>query len=143
VPKYWNKLNVDIAFSLRSRAEISAANGDYIQASIIHAALLEAMLRIAITEITGVDRERYRKYWDGDAKFHQLVDYYELLGGNARLVDRLRAYNKARNRLVHRILEFKDEEMLNKVAKKNYEQSKELSAELVRRSNDSEEAAGD
>lgn len=72
------------------------------------------------------------KYWDGDAHFSQLIDYFELSGGKKSLVDSLRRYNKQRNMIVHHILEYKSIHDLVKDAKENFQLGREMSTQLIK-----------
>ncbi len=80
--KYWDKLNLKNVSGLHMRARIaSEIQEDYIEGLVIQAALIEALLRIVITNKVGSRRRTHKKYWDGDAKFSQLIIYYELRKG--------------------------------------------------------------
>ena len=119
--KYWKKINLKIVSAIGLRANIACKkHEDYIEAAILQTALVEAMLRISITDKTGSRSKRFKKYWDGDARFSQLIDYYELLGGEKSLIKKLRNYNKLRNKIVHHAVEYSSIHKLVADAKRNY-----------------------
>lgn len=131
--KYWDKLNLKNVSGLHSRARIaSEVQEDYIEGLIIQAALIEALLRIAITNEVGSRRRSHKKYWDGDARFSQLIAYYELLDGKRDLVKLLTKYNSARNKIVHSPLQYSSIKALIEEAKETYNLGKEIDKKLLR-----------
>ncbi|MCJ7805042.1 hypothetical protein MUP46_00075 [Patescibacteria group bacterium] len=130
---YWRKLNLKIVPHVEMRAKIASGyNEDYIEASILQAASLEAALRTSITTIVGSRKKNFKKYWDGDYRFSQLIDIYELLGGRKALVERLRQYNKERNKIVHHIYEFKSIHELVGAAKSNFRLGRKTTNQLIK-----------
>jgi hypothetical protein len=130
---YWKKLNLKIVPHIEMRARISSGyNEDYIEASILQAASLEAALRTSITTIVGSRKKNFKKYWDGDYRFSQLIDIYELLGGRKAVVERLKLYNKGRNMIVHHIYEFKSIHELVSTAKTNFRLGKRITNQLIK-----------
>ncbi len=104
---YWDKLNLKNVSALHLRARIaSEVQDDHIEGLVIQAALIEGLLRTAITIKVGSRKRTHKKYWDGDAKFSQLITYYELLDGKRDLIKLLTAYNSSRNKIVHHSLQF-------------------------------------
>lgn len=131
--KYWDKINLKIIRVIRLRAGIASKHKeDYIEAAILQASLTEAALRTAITGKIGSRKKAFKKYWDGDAYFSQLIDYFELAGGRSNLIKRLREYNNIRNRIVHHTLEYSSIQELVKDAKKNYLLGKRLTMQLLK-----------
>ncbi len=131
--KYWNKINAELVKIIRLRARNASKNNeDYIEAAILQASLTEAALRIAITAEVGSRKKAFRKYWDGDAYFSQLIDYFELSGGQPSLIKRLREYNNLRNKIVHHVLEYKNIKEIVEDARKNYFMGKRLTIQLIK-----------
>lgn len=131
--KYWDNINLEILKIIRLRAEIASKNHeDYIEAAILQATLTEVALRTAITTKVGSRRRAFRKYWDGDAYFSQLIDYLELSGGSPSLVRQLRVYNNLRNKIVHHALEYQNIHKLVDDAKNNYRMGKRLTMQLFK-----------
>jgi hypothetical protein len=131
--KYWDKLNLKNVNGLHMRARVaSEVQEDYIEGLIIQAALIEALLRTAITNKVGSRRRTHKKYWDGDARFSRLIAYYELLGGKRDLVKSLVAYNSARNKIVHSALQYSSIKALIEEAKQTYGLGKEIDKKLLR-----------
>lgn len=126
--KYWKKLNTKIGWFVKLRADIAGKkNEDFIESAILQASLVEAALRMAITNKVGSRKKSFKKYWDGDARFEQLINYFELSGGQKKLIERLRIYNNTRNRIVHHTMR-----TLVKEAKKNYLLGKRLENKLYK-----------
>ena len=99
--------------------------GQFLEVAILEAAFVEFMLRVNIFKKVSKKKELVidnsaRKYWDGQASFSQLVDYYELLGGLKSTVRELRQYNALRNSIVHHLLEYKSIKKLYSDAKTCY-----------------------
>ena len=131
--KYWDKLNLKNVSGLHMRARIaSEVQEDYIEGLVIQAALIEALLRMAITDKVGSRRHTHKKYWDGDANFSQLINYYELLDGKRDLIKLLSAYNASRNKVVHDALKYPSLTALIEDAKKTYNLGKEIDKKLLR-----------
>jgi hypothetical protein len=131
--KYWDKLNPKNIGALHMRARIaSEVQEDHIEGLIIQAALLEALLRIAITIKVGPRRRTHKKYWDGNAKFSQLIAYYELLDGKRELIKSLDKYNIYRNKIVHSALQYPSIKALIEEARKTYNLGKEIEKKLLR-----------
>jgi len=131
--KYWDKINLEIIRIIKLRANIASKHKeDYIESAILQASLTEAALRTAITKKVGSKKKAFKKYWDGDAYFSQLIDYFELTGGRPSLIKRLREYNNLRNKIVHHILEYKNINELVSDAKKNYSMGKRLTMQLIK-----------
>lgn len=131
--KYWDKLNLKNINGLHMRARIaSEVHEDYIEGLVIQAALLEALLRTAITTKVGSRKQTHKKYWGGDAKFQQLIIYYELLGGKRDLIKMLTIYNTSRNKIVHQPLQFSSIKSLIEEAKKTYLLGKKIDKKLLR-----------
>ncbi|MGB9005734.1 MAG: hypothetical protein WCB96_08430 [Candidatus Aminicenantales bacterium] len=130
--KYWDKINLAIVNIIRLRAKIAAGmqREAYIESAILQASLTEAALRTAITTKVGSRKKAFKKYWDGDAYFSRLIDYFELTGGRPSIIKRLREYNKNRNKIVRHILEYKNIHELVSDAKKNYSMGKRLVMQL-------------
>lgn len=119
---YWDKINLELASTLRMRSKIaSEVHEDYIEALVLQVPVLEAFLRTAITEKIGHERKSHKKYWGGDSKFSELIKYYELLGGEEKLIDDLIRYNNIRNKIIHSTLQYSSIKTLIKDAKLNYE----------------------
>lgn len=119
---YWDKINLELASTLRMRSKIaSEVHEDYIEALVLQVPVLEAFLRTAITEKIGHKKKSHKKYWDGDSKFSELIKYYELLGGEEKLIDDLIRYNSIRNKIIHSTLQYSSIKTLIKDAKSNYE----------------------
>jgi hypothetical protein len=130
---YWNKLNLKNVSALHMRARIaSEVQEDHIEGLVIQAVLIEALLRTAITVKVGSRKRTHKKYWDGDAKFSQLITYYELLNGKSDLIKLLIIYNGSRNKIVHRALEFTSIKSLIEEAKKTYVLGKQIDKKLLR-----------
>lgn len=130
--KYWDKINLDTIQNIRLRSRIaSEVHEDYIEGLILQAALMESLLRIAITVKVGRKRT-HKKFWDGDAKFSQLIIYYDLLGGDRRIIRKLEQYNLIRNKLVHHPLRYASMSNLVEDAKLAYELGRGLSKKLLR-----------
>lgn len=130
---YWDKLNLENVSALHTRARIaSEVQEDHIEGLVIQAALIEALLRTAITNKVGSRRRTHKKYWDGDAKFSQLITYYELLDGKRDLIKLLAAYNSSRNKIVHHALQFPSMKSLIEEAKKTYALGKQIDKKLLR-----------
>lgn len=131
--KYWDKINLEIIKIIKLRANIACKyKEDYIESAILQASLTEAALRTAITTKVGSKKKAFKKYWDGDAYFSQLIDYFELTGGRPSLIKRLREYNNLRNKIVHHVLEYKNIHELVSDAKKNYSMGKRLTMQLFK-----------
>lgn len=131
--KYWDKINLEIIQRIKLRASIASKHKeDYIEAAILQASLTEAALRTAITTSVGSRKKAFKKYWDGDVYFSQLIDYFELSGGRPSLVKRLREYNELRNNIVHRVLEYENIHKLIIDAKINYFVGKRLTMQLFK-----------
>jgi hypothetical protein len=132
--KYWDKINLEIVKIIQLRANIAAGKQReaYIESAILQASLTEAALRTAITTKVGSKKKAFKKYWDGDAYFSQLIDYYELTGGRPIIIKRLREYNKIRNKIVHHILEYKNIYEPVSDAKKNFSMGKRLVMQLFK-----------
>lgn len=119
---YWDKINLELASTLRIRSKIaSEVHEDYIEALVLQVPVLEAFLRTAITKKIGHEKNSYKKYWDGDSKFSELIKYYELLGGEEKLIDDLIRYNNIRNKIIHSTLQYSSIKTLIKDARSNYE----------------------
>ncbi len=132
--KYWDKINLSIVKIIQLRANIAGGRQReaYIESAILQASLTEAALRIAITAKVGSKKKALKKYWDGDAFFSQLINYFELAGGRPSIIKRLREYNKNRNKIVHHILEYKNIHELVSDSKKNYSMGKRLVIQLFK-----------
>lgn len=130
--KYWDKINLKITEDIILKASIASEHEDYIEAAILQASLTEGALRIAITSKVGNRKKAFKKYWDGDAYFSQLTDYFELVGGGTGLVKRLREYNIARNRIVHHTLEYQNINNLIKTVQNNYFLGKRIMKQLLK-----------
>lgn len=131
--KYWDKINLEIVWDIKSKASIASEHKeDYIEAAILQASLTEAALRAAIASRVGSRKKVFKKYWDGDAYFSQLTDYFELLGVGSGLAKRLREYNKTRNKIVHHTLEYQNINDLIHAAKKNYFLGKRVMNQLFK-----------
>lgn len=104
---YWDKINLELSSILRMRSKIaSEVHEDHIEALVLQVPVVEAFLRTAITKKIGHEKKSHKKYWDGDAKFSDLIKYYELLGGEEKLIDELIRYNTVRNKIIHSILQY-------------------------------------
>ena len=131
--KYWEKLNLKTVKALHLRAKIaSEVQEDYIEGLVIQAALVEALLRVAITSKTGSRRRTHKKYWDGDAKFSQLITYYELLEGERDTIKLLVRYNTSRNKVVHDALKYPSIKALIEEAKETYNLGKKIDKKLLK-----------
>lgn len=131
--KYWDKINLEIVGIIQLRARIASKHKeDYVEAAILQVSLTEAALRIAITTKVGSRKKAFKRYWDGDAYFSQLIDYFELSGGSSGLIKRLRKYNNLRNKIVHHMLEYKNIHELIIDAKTNYLLGKRLATQLFK-----------
>jgi len=82
---YWKKVNIRLSRVIADRAAALRymPSEAYLEAAILQAALVEGALRIGITSKVGSRRKVFKKYWDGDGRFAELIDYYELLGGSS------------------------------------------------------------
>lgn len=119
---YWDKINLELSGVLRMRSKIaSEVHEDHIEALVLQVPVVEAFLRTAITEKVGHEKKSHKKYWDGDAKFSDLIKYYELLGGEEKLIDELIKYNTIRNKIIHSTLQYSSIKTLIRNAKANYE----------------------
>lgn len=119
---YWDKINLELAGTLRMKSKIaSEVHEDHVEAMVLQVPVVEAFLRTAITEKVGHEKKTHKKYWDGDAKFSDLIKYYELLGGEEKLIDELIRYNTVRNKIIHSTLQYSSIKTLIKDAKSNYE----------------------
>ena len=131
--KYWDKININMGGALRMRAKIATErNEDHIEALVLQASLVEIFLRIAITNQVGAKKRSHKKYWDGDAKFSQLVMYHELLGGKKDLIKDLARYNTIRNKIIHETVQYSSIHALILDAKLNYELGLTLMKRLMK-----------
>lgn len=131
--KYWDKINLEIIGIIQLRAGIASKHKeDYIEAAILQASLTEAALRTAITTKVGSRKKAFKKYWDGEAYFSQLIDYFELAGGTSGLIKRLRDYNNLRNKIVHHVLEYQNIHELISDARTNYLLGRRLTTQLFK-----------
>lgn len=131
--KYWDKINLQTIGNIRLRARIaSEVNEDHIGALVLQASLVEALLRVVITNQVGARRRTHKKYWDGDAKFSQLITYHELLGGKSALIKDLTKYNTTRNKIVHEALHYSSIKALIEEAEFCYQLGLILSTRLLR-----------
>ena len=110
----------------------SEVNGDHIEALVLQTASLEMMLRLLITTFVGKRKKTHKKYWDGDAKFSQLISFYELLGGKPSIVAELVTYNARRNKIIHNTLHYESIEALMKEAQATYKDGVALSKKILR-----------
>lgn len=111
---------------LRARADEAIAQEKYIEATCIQMCVMEGILRDAIKFRLGGKKE-LKHYWDeSSTHFAVLVDYFELLGGDAEIIKKMREYTASRNPLVHKILLFRTMEDLNQAAQKTFELGESL-----------------
>lgn len=129
---YWEKINENIVGKIRLRSRIAAeVNEDYIEAMVLQAAALEAMLRGLITLKVGKEKISHKKYWNGDAKFSELINYYELLDGENNIIKSLTKYNSIRNKIIHKPHNYTSINLLVKDAKNNYELGLKLAKKML------------
>lgn len=118
---YWDKINLKLSSTLRIRSKIaSEVHEDHIEALVLQVPIVEALLRTAITRKVGHESKSHKKYWDGEARFSELIKYYELLGGEEKTIDELIRYNTIRNKIIHSTLQYSSIKTLIKDAKSNY-----------------------
>jgi hypothetical protein len=130
---YWDKINLKLSSTLRMRSKMaSEINEDHIEALVLQVPVLEAFLRTAITGKIGHEKKSHKKYWDGDAKFSDLIKYYELLGGEEKLIDELIRYNSVRNKIIHSTLQYPSIKALIGDAKLNYEFGTKLIKKFIK-----------
>lgn len=133
--KYLGKLNKDILSELGMYIHAQGVHlGNFLEAAILEAAFVEFMLRALIFKKIAKKKnfadQFGSKYWDGDAKFSQLIDYYELLGGKTKTAQKLRQYNTLRNCIVHKLLEYNSIKKILMDAKSCYKHGIIIESEL-------------
>lgn len=87
----------------------------YFEASLIQYVLLEVWLRIYLLLLLGKHGVNNRdQYWDKQyTRFSDMINYVELLGAPSKIISKLRALNKLRNKIIHQTYSYKGKREIN------------------------------